>query len=395
MIGLDDLLALPTMAGHAQAAKLRAHQRACPARPGVYLFRDRGGRVLYVGKATNLRSRVRSYFSGDDRRKVGQLLRETQRHRPPRAAPPRSRPRCARCASSTSTTPRFNRQAKDWQRYAYLKLTLNEPFPRLSVVRVARDDGALYLGPLPSTRVGQAGGRGHRDRGAAAPLHGHARAARPRDGAVRRGPARRGHLPVRRRGQPPPPTPTIVDRAVRGPAPRPDAAARAAARSACTPLAAEQRFEEAADVRDRAAALAQALRRQRRLDGLFRAGRVVVEVRGGGGPSCTTAACVRCGRRSRRGPRASTVPRPRRHCPSTTPRSRSAAHELRLVTDDGPEAALPRELADELTCVATWLDSHAQQVSLLSAERGLASPLPRLPSFDPRTPADAARRARR
>ena len=77
MTGLDDLLALPTMSGHAQAGKLKL-TTTLPRAPGVYLFRDRRGRVLYVGKATNLRSRVRSYFSGDDRRKIGALLRETQ-----------------------------------------------------------------------------------------------------------------------------------------------------------------------------------------------------------------------------------------------------------------------------------------------------------------------------
>ena len=76
--GLDDLLALPTMAGHAQAAKLRLTEHL-PRGPGVYLFRGRSGDVLYVGKAANLRQRVRSYFSTDDRRKVGQLLRETHR----------------------------------------------------------------------------------------------------------------------------------------------------------------------------------------------------------------------------------------------------------------------------------------------------------------------------
>ena len=88
----------------------------CPAQPGVYLFRDRGGRVLYVGKATNLRSRVRSYFSGDTRRKVPQLLREVHAidHQV--------------CSSTLEAAvrevrlihehqPRFNRQAKDWSRY--------------------------------------------------------------------------------------------------------------------------------------------------------------------------------------------------------------------------------------------------------------------------------------
>ncbi len=79
----------------------------------------------------------------------------------------------------------------------------------------------------------------------------------------------------------------------------------------------------------------------------------------------------------------------------TTSGPPGSSGELRLVVDGRPDPALPRELADELSCVATWLEAHAHRVSLLSAERGLASPLPRLPSFDPRTPADTARRARR
>ena len=64
------------MRAHPSAAKLALTSKL-PRLPGVYLFRDRGGRVLYVGKATNLRARVRSYFSTEDRRKVPQLLRET------------------------------------------------------------------------------------------------------------------------------------------------------------------------------------------------------------------------------------------------------------------------------------------------------------------------------
>src|SRR5205807_2133634 len=75
VLGLDDLLALPSMRAHPSAAKL-ALTTKLPRTPGVYLFRDRAGRVLYVGKASNLRARVRSYFASDDRRKVPQLLRE-------------------------------------------------------------------------------------------------------------------------------------------------------------------------------------------------------------------------------------------------------------------------------------------------------------------------------
>jgi len=75
--GLDDLIGLAKMAGHPQAGKL-ALTAPLPRSPGVYMFRGARDEVLYVGKATNLRQRVRSYFGSDDRRSVAPMLRETQ-----------------------------------------------------------------------------------------------------------------------------------------------------------------------------------------------------------------------------------------------------------------------------------------------------------------------------
>ena len=65
------------MAGHPQAAKLKLTSNL-PRSPGVYLFCGHRDEVLYVGKATNLRQRVRSYFGREDRRRIGPMLREAQ-----------------------------------------------------------------------------------------------------------------------------------------------------------------------------------------------------------------------------------------------------------------------------------------------------------------------------
>jgi DNA polymerase III epsilon subunit family exonuclease len=75
ILDLEELLALPRLVGHPQGNKLRLTTRL-PRKPGVYWFADAAGNFLYVGKATDLHSRVRSYFTGDKRRMVGRLLRQ-------------------------------------------------------------------------------------------------------------------------------------------------------------------------------------------------------------------------------------------------------------------------------------------------------------------------------
>lgn len=270
VLGLDDLLELPTIRAHPSANKLRLTARL-PRRPGVYLFKDRAGRVLYVGKATNLRSRVRSYFSGDERRKVPQLLREAEgldwiECRDELEASVRE----ARLIRELE--PRFNRRGKGWRSGAFLKLTLAERFPRLSVVREVRDDGALYVGPLGSAA------QAHTVREAvetAVPL----RRCRGRVGwnAPLRtdGPCGAAQLGVAccpcsgetgavDYAQ-------VVETARRGltgePALLTDPLTRRMER-----LAAAERFEEAAATRDRLAALSRALQRQHTLDWLAASG---------------------------------------------------------------------------------------------------------------------------
>ena len=130
---LDDLVHLPRMGRHPLATKLRL-TADLPRSPGVYRFVGHGGEVLYVGTATDLRSRVRSYFGSDDRRMIQPLLRATQsiEHVP---LPHPLLAQVLEVRELHRLQPRFNRRGARPQASAYVHLTENEPFPRLRVVR--------------------------------------------------------------------------------------------------------------------------------------------------------------------------------------------------------------------------------------------------------------------
>ena len=201
VLGLDDLIALPRIGAHPQAGKLRMTS-SLPRTPGVYLFRGANDQVLYVGKATNLRQRVRSYFGSDDRRKIGTLLREAQRVTYV-ATPNVLTAEVLELRYLQQLTPRYNKVGTAPQRYRYVRLSTDEAWPRLSVVSDAKDAG-VHLGPLAIEGQRRRGGRGTAVGLPAAPVHDPARphVPAPPDGDhVHPGAARGGDVPVRRRGR--------------------------------------------------------------------------------------------------------------------------------------------------------------------------------------------------
>jgi excinuclease ABC subunit C len=132
-------------------AKLEAKLEALPTEPGVYLMKDRRGTIVYVGKAVNLRSRVRSYFtrSGDTRVFVSlldQLLGDIETvlvHNEKEAL-------LLENELIKKHKPRFNVLLKDDKQYISLRLDKTHPYPRLEVVRRFQKDGARYFGPFAS-----------------------------------------------------------------------------------------------------------------------------------------------------------------------------------------------------------------------------------------------------
>jgi DNA polymerase-3 subunit epsilon len=355
--GLDDLLVLPTMAGNAQAGKLRLTD-GLPRLPGVYVFRGNRGEVLYVGKATNLRSRVRSYFSTDTRRKIGALLRETVRidHRvcanPLEAA-------VVEVRLIQRHTPRYNRRHTRAPSYVYVALT-RDRFPRLTITRRPATD-AVHLGPLPSTRVARLVVEAIetavpiRRCSARVPLVPRTTPCTAAQLRVATCPCS-GEITVEAYRH-------LVERVERGLTVQPSLLLDPL-HDRMRELAAADRFEEAADTRDRADALANALRRQRRIDGLRRAGRLRLEVAGEGGVELLDGRLVRAWARD-------------------APPQGELALDAAPVVVSGP---VPGELADEVLCVAAWLDSRAGRLTLLHCGAGLAEPIPPLPSFAPREP---------
>jgi DNA polymerase-3 subunit epsilon len=146
---LEDLVRLPTAKGAPHYKKI-ALTEALPRLPVVYLFKDRDSEVIYVGKAKNLRTRTRSYFYGDDRRSITQMLRDlaTIDHR---VCATELEAEITELRLIHANRPRYNRRSKPPKSPHWVKLT-TERFPRLSMVRSFRDDGGLYLGPFRSRR---------------------------------------------------------------------------------------------------------------------------------------------------------------------------------------------------------------------------------------------------
>ncbi len=122
--------------------------KALPRRPGVYLFRDDAGEVLYVGKAKELRSRVRSYFRGDATHsiKTRELVRRVA-DLETLVVGSEAEALILEANLIKEHQPRFNVQLRDDKRYPYIKVTVQEPFPRVWVTRNVKNDGARYFGP--------------------------------------------------------------------------------------------------------------------------------------------------------------------------------------------------------------------------------------------------------
>lgn len=133
---------------------LEEQLKLLPDRPGVYIYRDAGARVLYVGKALNLKSRVRQYF-------------QSSRNLPPKVQ--LMVPQIQRIEHIVTDNevealilesnlikrfrPKYNIRLRDDKHYPYLRLTAQDPWPRILIARQMRKDGSRYFGPYTTSQA--------------------------------------------------------------------------------------------------------------------------------------------------------------------------------------------------------------------------------------------------
>jgi len=361
-LGVHSLEELRTFSAQVspQQRRKRHLADALPRLPGVYLFRDARGRVLYVGKSVDLRRRVRQYFTASETRtRMAEMVACAEQVDPVVCSTPlEAEVRELRLIAEHR--PKYNRRSRFPERAVWVKLTV-EAFPRLSLVRRVTGDGAAYLGPFGSARAAElAQAAAHealplrqctkrisvRSPGSACVLHDLRRCGAPCLGAQGGGEGREDYA--------------VHAEAFRTAALSDPALVVAALTARTSALASAQRYEDAAAQRDRLATFVRAAARLQRLSSLTAVGQLVAAR-----PTDDLGwelAVVRHGRLVAAG----TIP------PGAGP---GPYVEALLATAEtvlpGP-GPLPAATAEEVECVLRWLEQPGTR--LVRLEGTWASP---------------------
>ena len=142
---------IPSKSGSSKE-NLLARVRDFPDSPGIYLMRDAGGQMLYVGKANSLRKRVMSYFARPVGDRIAVMLAqvrdiETVKLRSEEEA------LLLECKFIKEFQPKYNVSLKDDKRYPMVRMGLDETYPKFTTVRLKKNDNARYFGPFTDARA--------------------------------------------------------------------------------------------------------------------------------------------------------------------------------------------------------------------------------------------------
>ncbi|MEE9912309.1 MAG: excinuclease ABC subunit UvrC [Deltaproteobacteria bacterium] len=131
-------------------AALREKMTSAPKSPGVYIMQDAEGKVIYVGKANDLKSRISSYFTGKDTRPMAPFLMARVKDIEFITTATEKEALILENNLIKKHRPRYNVILRDDKTYYHLALDPTEPYPRLQLVRKKINNAALYFGPYPS-----------------------------------------------------------------------------------------------------------------------------------------------------------------------------------------------------------------------------------------------------
>lgn len=121
-----------------------------PDSPGCYIHKDKNGKIIYVGKAKNLKNRVRSYFHGSHNTKTELLVSEIEDFEYI-VTGSNTEALLLEINLIQENMPKYNIKLKDDKSYPFIKITVNEPYPRLMITRQIKKDGSMYFGPYPDS----------------------------------------------------------------------------------------------------------------------------------------------------------------------------------------------------------------------------------------------------
>lgn len=121
-----------------------------PDSPGCYIHKDKNGTIIYVGKAKNLKNRVRSYFHGSHNTKTELLVSEIEDFEYI-VTGSNTEALLLEINLIQENLPKYNIKLKDDKSYPFIKITTNEQYPRLMITRQIKKDGAMYFGPYPDS----------------------------------------------------------------------------------------------------------------------------------------------------------------------------------------------------------------------------------------------------
>jgi DNA polymerase III subunit epsilon len=358
-LGITTLEELTGLSRQVDPDRLRKRHLAdgVPHGPGVYLFRGPRDEPLYVGTSGDLRSRVRSYFTaGEQRSRITEMVALAQRVEAiPCAHDLEAAVRELRLIAGLK--PRYNRRSRHPERALWVRLT-EEPFPRLSVVRRVRAGAGVFLGPFPDRRAADAAVAAIHD---SLPLRQCTTRLTPRTPGTACALADMGRC-----GAPCTGAQSVGEYAEIAAVFR--AAVAADPRALVAPLlarverlAADERYEDAAVLRDRISVLLRAVRRRQRLESLAAVPELVLARPDGEG-----------------GWQLSVVRRGRLVAAGLAPRGTSVRVTLEglLATAETPEGPddEPAASVDETELVLRWMEKPGTRLVQVSGTLACVAP---------------------